>query len=58
MNMQSLIRMAMNQLVSKGINKATQDKTGTAEGRAAAQSKRKNTQRVRQAANVLRRFMR
>ena len=58
MNMQSLIRMAMNQLVAKGINKATQDKTGTAEGRASAQSKRKNAQRVRQAANVLRRFMR
>lgn len=58
MNVQSLVRMAMDLLVSEGIQKTTQDKTGTAEGRETAQSKRKAAQRTRQTANLLRRLMR
>lgn len=57
-----VIRMTMNMLVSKGINKASQGgkdpQDMTADDRRAAQSKRKNLGRVRQAANMLRRFMR
>ena len=57
-----VMRMAMNMLVSKGINKASQGgkdpKDMTAKDRQTAQSKRKNMGRARQAANIFRRFMR
>ena len=57
-----VIRMAMNMLVSKGINKVAQGgkdpQDMTAEERRSAQSKRQNMGRARKATNILRRFMR
>ena len=57
-----IMRMAMNMLISKGINKAAQGgkdpQDMTAEERRSAQSKRQNMGRARKATNILRRFMR
>ena len=57
-----MIRMAMNTLLSKGINKVAQGgkdpQDMTAEERRSAQSKRQNMGRARKATNILRRFLR
>jgi hypothetical protein len=62
MNMRWLINRAISMAVSKGINTAARggkDRSEmTQDDRKAAQSKRQNMGRVRQAANMLRRFMR
>jgi hypothetical protein len=60
--LQQVMRMAMNMLVSKGIDAASRGGKDagdmTPQERGSAQAKRQNMGRVRQAANMLRRFMR
>ena len=57
-----VMRIAMNMLVSKGINTASRSGKDAGEmipeERRSAQSQRQNIGRVRQAAYMLRRFMR
>lgn len=62
MILRQVVRMAMNIFVSKGIDVASRGGKDTDDmtqaERQSAQSKRRNMGRVRQAANVFRRFMR